>query len=227
MRIIIEGIPIAKKRFRYTSRGSYIHTYDVQIKEKESIQTQMIQMLKKHSQDQPIRTFAITEANYLKVRFVFCLSPSVSEPTSEKNEKLWGFQLPGQKPDIDNLEKFYLDCANGILWKDDKQIIEIYSKKIYGQIPYVQIDIEEKKGLIMEKNASEILKCFSPQELESFLKDAYNIGVFYKEEIFYSEDIEGKKDFLKNLAHKLSVFIANHDSKIMKVRKKIWNQTNI
>lgn len=35
------------------------------------------------------------------------------------------------KPDLDNLQKGVFDALNGIVWKDDSQIVEVWSQKIY------------------------------------------------------------------------------------------------
>ena len=46
------------------------------------------------------------------------------------------------KIDIDNCIKMYLDCAIGILYKDDATVTEIISKKVYGK-PHTQMIITE------------------------------------------------------------------------------------
>ena len=49
-----------------------------------------------------------------------------------------------RKVDLDNLEKTILDAGNGILWKDDSQIMEMHSKKVLGsRIPRVEVRLEE------------------------------------------------------------------------------------
>jgi len=35
------------------------------------------------------------------------------------------------KPDIDNHVKFYMDCGQDILWKDDSQVIRLEAWKVY------------------------------------------------------------------------------------------------
>jgi len=35
-----------------------------------------------------------------------------------------------KRPDIDNLAKFYMDAANGILWGDDSQVAELKARKV-------------------------------------------------------------------------------------------------
>lgn len=39
-----------------------------------------------------------------------------------------------QKPDVDNLVKFLLDCGNGIVWDDDSQICAMYACKHWGEL---------------------------------------------------------------------------------------------
>ena len=45
------------------------------------------------------------------------------------------------RPDIDNLIKFILDSANGILYLDDAQIYTINAHKIYDEHPRTEIEI--------------------------------------------------------------------------------------
>ncbi len=45
-------------------------------------------------------------------------------------------------PDLDNLVKFYLDCANDILYKDDATVAQIITKKMYG-IPHTEMIVTE------------------------------------------------------------------------------------
>ena len=40
---------------------------------------------------------------------------------------------PAVKPDLDNLAKGVLDAANGILWVDDAQIVQLSVEKQYGE----------------------------------------------------------------------------------------------
>jgi Holliday junction resolvase RusA-like endonuclease len=43
------------------------------------------------------------------------------------------------KPDADNLAKFVMDSLNGIFWKDDSQICELASSKLYDETPRTEI----------------------------------------------------------------------------------------
>ena len=48
------------------------------------------------------------------------------------------------KPDLSNLIKMTEDIANGIIFKDDCQIVEIIAKKIYGE-PRTEFTITEMR----------------------------------------------------------------------------------
>jgi Holliday junction resolvase RusA-like endonuclease len=56
---------------------------------------------------------------------------------------LEGIERPCKKPDCDNILKAYFDAMNKIVYDDDSQIVEIYSKKVYGTIGMVEVLIRE------------------------------------------------------------------------------------
>lgn len=72
-----------------------------------------------------------------------------------KNKKLWGKdaedgQEPWQKreykptrPDVDNIAKLFIDCMNGIFFKDDSQIVELRLIKTYAEKAVVMVAWEE------------------------------------------------------------------------------------
>lgn len=63
----------------------------------------------------------------------------VERPKSVKRE------FVTTRPDIDNYIKSVLDAANGVLWNDDSQIVELLSKKVYGAPAiYIQVYKLEK-----------------------------------------------------------------------------------
>ena len=61
--------------------------------------------------------------------------------------KLYGQKAIGRKytkrPDLDNLEKFYLDCLTGVVFPDDAQVTSLHSKKEYASKDYTEIFIYE------------------------------------------------------------------------------------
>lgn len=47
------------------------------------------------------------------------------------------------KPDIDNLVKSVMDSFNGVIYKDDGQVVKIEAQKKYSVKSYVEIEIKE------------------------------------------------------------------------------------
>lgn len=53
------------------------------------------------------------------------------------------FAVPACKPDIDNLVKGVLDALNGIAYRDDKQVIELHARKLWGDISRTIVAIKK------------------------------------------------------------------------------------
>lgn len=52
---------------------------------------------------------------------------------------LKGLELPTKKPDVDNLAKGIMDSLSTLLYKDDKQIVELFVRKQYSIEPGVEV----------------------------------------------------------------------------------------
>ena len=50
---------------------------------------------------------------------------------------------PTKKPDIDNIAKCVLDALNKLAYRDDTQVVTLRMEKHYGEIPRVEVEIEE------------------------------------------------------------------------------------
>ena len=62
--------------------------------------------------------------------------------SKKKREKaLAGEIRPISRPDLDNYIKI-LDGINGIVWRDDSQIVELTARKIYGEKPGLMVIID-------------------------------------------------------------------------------------
>lgn len=73
----------------------------------------------------------------------FYFEPSKSDSKKVRAKKL-AQEIPyAKKPDIDNIEKFYYDCGNGILWEDDRLIVGNANLKLWAESPRVEIEIYE------------------------------------------------------------------------------------
>lgn len=49
---------------------------------------------------------------------------------------------PTTKPDVDNVEKAVFDGLNGVVWRDDVQVIEVSKRKRYSAVPGVVVTIK-------------------------------------------------------------------------------------
>lgn len=50
-----------------------------------------------------------------------------------------GAHWPATKPDIDNVEKAIFDGMNGVVWKDDVQVVKVTKQKRYSDQPGVEV----------------------------------------------------------------------------------------
>lgn len=114
----IPGEPKTKLRPRFSRFKRFVRTYDSQSEERDTVKWQLrSRMLGRDPLDGPLRVDLI---------FIFPV------PKSRRNRKEIYHSV---KPDIDNCIKWILDAGNEILWHDDKQIVNVYSIKIYGDNP--------------------------------------------------------------------------------------------
>lgn len=58
-----------------------------------------------------------------------------------KAQALAGDIYPTKKPDMDNVIKAIYDGLNGVVWRDDVQVVDAIVRKRYGEVPGVHIKI--------------------------------------------------------------------------------------
>jgi len=120
----IEGVPIPLMRPRFCHRGKFMSVYDPQIKEKEQVRWQ----IRDEYREPPLTT-------PLRIEMLFAL-PIPKQTSKVRIRNMLSGEMPHMcKPDLDNLVKFILDCLNGILFDDDRQISEFGARKIYSDHP--------------------------------------------------------------------------------------------
>jgi Holliday junction resolvase RusA-like endonuclease len=69
----------------------------------------------------------------------------IPESTTKKDRALFlaGIKRPVVKPDNSNYAKGIEDALNGIIYKDDSQIVDLTISKFYSDNPRVEISIKE------------------------------------------------------------------------------------
>lgn len=129
----IPGAPVAKARPRVTRTG---HAYTPK---KTSDYEKLVQIYAK--QEMAVqRLNPVVDAVKLTVEAFF---PIPSSWTKAKQKKaLEGDLEHTSKPDIDNLCKAVQDAMNGIVYKDDSQIVLVVGSKAYASEPRVEVTVE-------------------------------------------------------------------------------------
>ncbi len=128
----VKGNPIAKARPRFARMGKFVRTYNSQ----ETEESRFLFEIQKQWNRPPIE-------GPLKIRCSF----EMPIPKSTSNKKTLAMLKEEikhtKKPDIDNLIKFTCDCLNGVVFKDDSQIIYLAGGKFYSKEPMTLIMLEE------------------------------------------------------------------------------------
>ncbi len=137
---------------------------------------------------------------------------------AESNLRLWGYSHTSRK-DLDNMEKFVLDCGNNILWSDDRFIVQLSSRKLYSKNPCTIITIEPIKECKMEKSHEAVFKIFSPDDLCDFLDSICSLHLRIPS-VNRPDRIELHADEMAPTADLLIKFANEWTDKLKKIRNK-------
>lgn len=144
-RVEIPGAPIPKERARHQTRGKYgrplehVRTYDPQAKIVKILQMELFITLRTYH-----RSFR-PWTGPLFVNMIFFMPI----PKGWPSYKVLGIHDKGLvvwhdiKPDTSNLQKFYEDAFNDILWADDSQIAKSCGEKRYSTNPRTVIECKK------------------------------------------------------------------------------------
>ena len=81
--------------------------------------------------------------SYIRVSIRAFFAIAKSDSKKKKQAKLANQIRPAMTPDADNIAKAVLDGLNGVVYADDKQIVELKVIKAYAEEPRVEVTIEE------------------------------------------------------------------------------------
>jgi Holliday junction resolvase RusA-like endonuclease len=79
----------------------------------------------------------------LQVQITVRLLKPASKP---KKKPCW----PTSKPDADNYAKLVLDALNGVLWRDDSQVVRLFVEKAYCD------ELHPQQGVALQVHAMQI-----------------------------------------------------------------------
>ena len=137
---VIDGVPTAKGRPRFTSVGGFARTYTpAKTKNAEGmIEWLAINAMKKN------QNTLITEPLIIFIEFRMPIPKSFSKAKTLSCQ--CGETVPTVKPDADNLAKTVLDAMNKTVYKDDSQIVDLIIRKRYADKPCTIVSIKEYKN---------------------------------------------------------------------------------
>ena len=80
----------------------------------------------------------------IRVQVKFFKNPPKNTPKWQLPLMDQGIIRPAKSPDLDNYVKLILDALNGILWVDDRYIVEMHSGKFYTLTqPHIELVIDQ------------------------------------------------------------------------------------
>ena len=133
----VEGDPKGKGRPRFTRAGKFTRVYT----DKQTLDYEAL-----------IKFFAAeamgsTDPLETPVSVFLYIRHAVPQSYSKKRTEacLSGLEQPCKKPDIDNIAKTFLDAMNGVIFKDDTQVIDLHVKKVYSAVPGCDVMVMEVK----------------------------------------------------------------------------------
>ena len=131
----VDANPVGKQRARYARRGNFVQTYtpDKTRNYEALIRDAAIEAM---GASEPLET-PVSLYLYIRVPIPKSCTKKRLEAISNGSEK------PIKKPDSSNILKSVEDAMNGVVYKDDCQIINHHMTRVYSSLPGVDICVKE------------------------------------------------------------------------------------
>lgn len=140
VRFIIPGQPVGKSPPKFARRGALVQVY---MPEKTASYLNLVKV-KAH---EAMRDTALIQGGVSVEIDLFILAPE-SWSRKKRASALQGLILPTSKPDVDNVIKGIFDAINGVVWNDDKQVVDLVVKKRYSETPQANVTIKSMDYLL-------------------------------------------------------------------------------
>ena len=127
--------PVPKGRPRFSKIGGFMRSYTP--KKTSDYEAQVKAIAKSAMTREPLDT-------PLAAFLYFRLPIPKSYPKKRIAACLAGSERPIKKPDLDNLAKSVLDGLNGVVYKDDSQLVSLHITKVYDRNPGVDVMVREE-----------------------------------------------------------------------------------
>ncbi|MBQ8809485.1 MAG: RusA family crossover junction endodeoxyribonuclease [Bacteroidales bacterium] len=137
LRFIIPGEPHGQSRPRFTQVNGHVHTYDAE--ESRNYKAYVKMIAQTEAKEQGWKIADNDEGIGVNVYAYMGIPQSKGRKFRTGVHK--GIVRPTKKPDVDNIFKAVTDALNGLLFKDDKQIIHARVEKWYDDEPRVEVEV--------------------------------------------------------------------------------------
>lgn len=134
----IPGQPVAKGRPKFARRGAHVVAYTP---EKTVAYENLVKMA-------ATTAMCGTEPSGAPLALSVNLNMQIPASWSKKRRDLAvaGTIAPTKKPDVDNVLKGIKDGCNGIVWRDDAQVVRVMISKRYSETPGALVQITATGG---------------------------------------------------------------------------------
>lgn len=137
LKFTVPGEPHGQARPRFTAVNGYVHTYDAD--KSRNYKTHVRLIAQTAMKEQGWKIAENDEGIGVNIYAYMGIPQSKSRKFRVSAQK--GIVRPTKKPDIDNIFKAVSDALNGVLYKDDKQIIHSRVEKYYSDEPRVEVEV--------------------------------------------------------------------------------------
>jgi len=121
---VVPGTPVGKGRPKFARRGNFVSAYTP---EKTASYENLVKVKAEEAmQGKPLFEGAVS------VEIALFVTPPASWSQKKQREALAGTVFPVSKPDVDNVLKGIMDACNEIVFKDDKQAVDVKVIKRYS-----------------------------------------------------------------------------------------------
>ncbi|MEC4591635.1 RusA family crossover junction endodeoxyribonuclease [Nitrospirillum amazonense] len=138
IRIHVDGVPVGKGRPRFARQGAHVRAYTP--KKTEDYEA----LVAVHARQAMAGRQILSDPVEMIVIANMPIPPSW--PRWKQAAALDQRISPTTKPDVDNLVKLACDAINGIVYRDDSQVVEIRIRKQYRAAPGLTIYVVGAPG---------------------------------------------------------------------------------
>lgn len=131
---VIPGPPVAKGRPRISTRGGFARAFT-------PAKTVNFEGRVGFAGSEAMRGRSPVDGP-LALRVDIFLPVPASWSKRKQVDALCGTTRPTGRPDVDNFAKAVLDGLNGIVWRDDAQVVSLTATKYYADAPRVEVRVD-------------------------------------------------------------------------------------